>query len=68
MEWINSLTEAIKSFRRGMGLVSHDFRLLSKVAEKIWVCDNKSIGKVVRFMWYKVIQAESETEESGIED
>lgn len=43
MECINSLADAINKFQGGMVLVSHDFRLLSQVADEIWVCDNKSI-------------------------
>ena len=45
MDCINSLAGAINAFPGGMVLVSHDFRLLSQVAEEIWVCDNKSITK-----------------------
>jgi len=45
MDCINSLAEAILEFEGGMILVSHDFRLLSQVAEEIWVCDNKKITK-----------------------
>lgn len=45
MDCINSLAAAIKAFEGGMVLVSHDFRLLSQVAEEIWVCDNRSITK-----------------------
>ena len=43
MECINSLAEAIKEFQGGMVLVSHDFRLLSQVAEEIWVVDEKKV-------------------------
>ena len=43
MGGINSLASAINKFDGGMILVSHDFRLLSQVAEEIWVCDNKTI-------------------------
>ena len=45
MECIQSLADAIKAFPGGMVLVSHDFRLLSQVAEEIWVCDNKTVTK-----------------------
>ena len=43
MHCINSLAEAINNFPGGMVLVSHDFRLLSKVAEEIWVCEDKRL-------------------------
>ena len=40
MECIDSLAECINSFDGGLVLVSHDFRLISQVAEQIWICDN----------------------------
>lgn len=43
MESIDSLANAIKSFSGGVVLVSHDFRLISQVAEEIWVCGNKTV-------------------------
>ncbi|CAG8630500.1 1582_t:CDS:2, partial [Paraglomus occultum] len=36
MESIDSLANAINSFTGGVVLVSHDFRLISQVAEQIW--------------------------------
>ncbi|KAF2071346.1 hypothetical protein CYY_007344 [Polysphondylium violaceum] len=45
MECIDALADAINEFPGGMVLVSHDFRLISQVAEEIWVCDNKTITK-----------------------
>jgi len=45
MDCINSLAAAIKSFEGGLVLVSHDFRLLSQVADEIWVCDDQKIKK-----------------------
>mmetsp|Transcript_7471 Transcript_7471/g.10483 ORF Transcript_7471/g.10483 Transcript_7471/m.10483 type:complete len:596 (-) Transcript_7471:236-2023(-) len=44
MEMIDSLAEAIKGFQGGMVLISHDFRLLTKVAQEIWVVD-KSVQR-----------------------
>ncbi|GAM22155.1 hypothetical protein SAMD00019534_053300 [Acytostelium subglobosum LB1] len=44
MECIDALAEAINDFPGGMVLVSHDFRLISQVADQIWVCDNKTIA------------------------
>lgn len=40
MEMIDSLADAIKKFKGGVVLISHDFRLLSQVAEEIWVVEN----------------------------
>jgi ATP-binding cassette subfamily F protein 2 len=40
MESIDSLADAIKAFSGGVVLVSHDFRLISQVAEQIWSCNN----------------------------
>lgn len=45
MESIDALAEAINCFPGGMILVSHDFRLVSQVAEEVWVCDNQGIQK-----------------------
>jgi len=45
MECIDGLARAIKKFEGGLVLVSHDFRLISQVAEEIWVCDKKTITK-----------------------
>ena len=43
MDMIDSLALAIKNFNGGLVLVSHDFKLLEKVADCIWVCDEKKI-------------------------
>ncbi|KAJ3154496.1 hypothetical protein HDU86_004625 [Geranomyces michiganensis] len=40
IETIDSLANAIKAFDGGVVLVSHDFRLISQVAEQIWLCEN----------------------------
>lgn len=39
MEMIDSMAEAINAFNGGVVVISHDFRLLSKIAEEIWVVD-----------------------------
>jgi len=39
MACIDALAEAIQKFSGGVVLVSHDFRLIDKVAKQIWVCD-----------------------------
>lgn len=55
MECIDSLAEAINNFDGGVVLVSHDFRLISQVAEDIWVCENKTVQP-----WKHGIQAYKE--------
>jgi len=45
METIDSLADAINDFEGGLVLVSHDFRLISQVAEEIWICDNQKVTK-----------------------
>jgi ATP-binding cassette subfamily F protein 2 len=45
IETIDALAEAINDFEGGMVLVSHDFRLISQVADEIWVCENSTITK-----------------------
>lgn len=45
METIDALADAINDFEGGMVLVSHDFRLISQVAEEIWVCEKQTISK-----------------------
>ncbi|KAJ8938383.1 hypothetical protein NQ314_011516 [Rhamnusium bicolor] len=45
METIDALADAINDFDGGMVLVSHDFRLISQVAEEIWVCEKGTCTK-----------------------
>merc|ERR1712226_1828188 len=45
MGGIDALAKAINEFKGGMVLVSHDMRLISQVANEIWICDNKTISK-----------------------
>ncbi|KAJ3402545.1 hypothetical protein CcCBS67573_g05058 [Chytriomyces confervae] len=40
IETIDSLANAINDFEGGVVLVSHDFRLISQVAQQIFVCEN----------------------------
>lgn len=40
LEMIDSMAEAINAFNGGVVVISHDFRLLSKIAEEIWVVDH----------------------------
>lgn len=39
---IDSLADAINAFEGGVVVVSHDFRLLDKIAKDIFVCEHKS--------------------------
>ena len=43
MESIDALADAIKGFEGGVVLVSHDFRLIDQVADKIWICENEKV-------------------------
>lgn len=43
LEAIDSLADALNNFKGGMVLVSHDFRLIERVARDIWVCDKKTV-------------------------
>jgi len=45
MESIDALARCLKSFKGGVIIISHDMRLISQVAEEIWVCDDKKIEK-----------------------
>lgn len=45
IETIDSLGDAINEFEGGMVLVSHDFRLIDKVAQEIWICENETVTK-----------------------
>ncbi|KAK2158963.1 hypothetical protein LSH36_161g09008 [Paralvinella palmiformis] len=45
IETIDALADAINGFDGGMLLVSHDFRLISQVAEEIWISNNQTITK-----------------------
>lgn len=43
MESIDSLAKAIKEFSGGVVIVSHDFRLISQVAEDLWEVKDKKV-------------------------
>lgn len=45
IETIDSLADALNDFEGGLVLVSHDFRLISQVAEEIWICENEKVTK-----------------------
>merc|ERR1712200_399958 len=44
LETIDALADAINEFNGGMILVSHDFRLIDQVADKIWICENQTVN------------------------
>lgn len=61
---IDSLADAINAFSGGVVVVSHDFRLLDKIAKDIMVCENKtvtrwdgSIGQYKDHLRKKMLQA-----------
>lgn len=43
IEAIDSLADAIKGFKGGLVLVSHDFRLIDQVADTIWICEKGTV-------------------------
>jgi ATP-binding cassette subfamily F protein 2 len=45
IETIDSLAYAINCYEGGVVLVSHDFRLISQVAEEIWLCEDQKVTK-----------------------
>lgn len=45
IETIDSLADAIVNYEGGMVLVSHDFRLIDRVADEIWICENQKVTK-----------------------
>jgi len=45
IETIDSLAVAINYYEGGVLLVSHDFRLISQVAQEIWVCEHQKATK-----------------------
>jgi len=48
MESIDALALAIKAFEGGVVIVSHDFRLISQVAEELWEVANKTIRNLTK--------------------
>ncbi|ODV88329.1 hypothetical protein CANCADRAFT_4465 [Tortispora caseinolytica NRRL Y-17796] len=42
---IDSLADAINAFEGGIVVVSHDFRLLDKIAKDIFVCENRTVTR-----------------------
>ncbi|TDL13859.1 hypothetical protein BD410DRAFT_734775, partial [Rickenella mellea] len=48
MTSFDALTRAIKEFEGGVVIVSHDFQLISQVAEKLWQVKNKKVRNLTR--------------------
>ena len=45
MESIDALARAINSFKGGIVMISHDMRLISQCAERIYICDHKKVSE-----------------------
>ena len=45
LDAVAGLAEAIRAFKGGVVLVSHDFRLIDQVAKEIWVCEDKGVSR-----------------------
>ena len=45
MESIDALARCLQKFQGGVVVISHDMRLVSQVAEEIYICDHKKITK-----------------------
>jgi ATP-binding cassette subfamily F protein 2 len=48
MESIDALARAIKAYEGGVVIVSHDFRLISQVAEELWEVKDKTIRNLTK--------------------
>jgi len=67
IETIDSLAAAINEFEGGLVLVSHDFRLISQVADEIWECAKGKITKYDKdIMSYKETLREKVMAEIGV--
>lgn len=53
MESIDALARCLNSFKGGVVVISHDMRLISQVAQDIYICDQKKItrytGDIMKF-------------------
>ncbi|EEB94424.1 hypothetical protein MPER_06764 [Moniliophthora perniciosa FA553] len=48
MESIDALAKAIQEFEGGVVMVSHDFRLISQVAQELWEVKDKQIRNLTK--------------------
>ncbi|KAJ8973493.1 hypothetical protein NQ317_018766 [Molorchus minor] len=69
METIDALADAINDFDGGMVLVSHDFRLISQVAEEIWVCEKRYSHEMAgrNYKTYNTINKDTEIRNFAIQ-
>ena len=53
MDSIDALARCLNKFKGGVLMISHDMRLISQCAEKIYICDHKKIteytGDIMKF-------------------
>merc|ERR1711920_433164 len=42
---VDGLATAIKNFKGGVVLVSHDFRLIDQVCDEIWICEGQTVKR-----------------------
>ena len=45
MDSMDALIAALKEFKGGVILVSHDERFIDPICNEIWVCENGRVGK-----------------------
>ena len=60
---IDGLADAINEYGGGLVLVSHDFRLIEKVAKEIWLCENQQVTKMTK----SILLQKEFSEEKAIE-
>ena len=68
MECIDSLARAINRYDGGLVLVSHDFRLISQVAQEVWVVDDQKVtlwdGDILSYKAHLRAQGEKDLKKS----